>query len=135
MGTTRRAVYAGKSAPVLCDAHGGEGAMTKQEHLLAIAEEECAELAQRLSKALRFGLLEVQPVATGGDGVTDNLKRIRAEYTDLVALMEMLDILPPYTDEKDRKKAKVIKFLAYSRECGTLVDPSSLSPRPPTGKE
>ena len=96
--------------------------MKRHEHLLAIAEEECAELAQRLSKALRFGIAEVQPVSTGGDGVTDNRQRIREEYIDVVAMMEMLDIVPPCTDEKDRKKAKVIRFLAYSAECGTLED-------------
>ena len=32
--------------------------MTREEHLLTIVAEECAEVAQRATKALRFGLTD-----------------------------------------------------------------------------
>jgi hypothetical protein len=35
--------------------------MTRDEHLMTIAMEECAEVAQRVSKAVRFGMEEIQP--------------------------------------------------------------------------
>jgi hypothetical protein len=35
--------------------------MNPTEHLLSCLAEECAEVAQRASKSLRFGLSEVQP--------------------------------------------------------------------------
>lgn len=35
--------------------------MKRHEHLLSILAEECCEVGQRVSKALRFGLDEVQP--------------------------------------------------------------------------
>jgi len=88
--------------------------------LYTIAGEECAELAQRFSKAARFGGNEVQP---GQD--LNNRQRILYEFADLLAMMEMLEFAPqpmhvalrPFIDDK---KAKVEKFLAYSQECGTL---------------
>jgi hypothetical protein len=97
--------------------------MTRLEHLLTIAMEECSELAQRLSKAQRFGLEEVQP----GQLLT-NLERIRYEYSDLVAVLEMIappsaaggKIHPPLGTAIDAKRWKVERFLAYSAECGTV---------------
>jgi len=60
-------------------------AMTRSEHLLVILAEECNEVAQRVSKALRFGLEEIQP----GQGKT-NAERISDELDDLMAVLEML---------------------------------------------
>lgn len=98
--------------------------MNRVEHLLTILGEEGVEVSQRCSKALRFGLEEVQP---GQD--LDNSERIRGEYIDLLAIMEMLveegHILPVHYIDRpaiDAKKAKVEKFLAYSRQQGTLHD-------------
>lgn len=107
--------------------------MTRDEHLYTIAAEECVELAQRFSKALRFGPDQVQPA--GGDGLhpdggnpdqMDNRQRILWEFSHLLAAMEMLGFsvgpspLDPLRPWVDAKKAKVEKFLAYSAECGTL---------------
>lgn len=96
--------------------------MNRTEHLLFIAAEECAEVAQRLSKAARFGLTEIQP----GQPLT-NAERIVEEWTDLVGVMEMLveqgAIEVPTVKmitAREIKKTKVEKFLAYSVECGTL---------------
>lgn len=89
--------------------------MTRTEHLLWILAEECAEVAQRASKAARFGLLEVQP-----EQQLTNLERVIYELNDLVATADMIE--PMWTDEKmiDAKKAKIEKYLAYSVQCGTF---------------
>lgn len=96
--------------------------MTRQEHLLTIAAEECAEIAQRISKALRFGLFEVQP---GQD--KDNAERIRLEFVDLCATLEMIELESKCLvgsvsqSECDAKKAKIEQFLGLSAAQGTLV--------------
>ncbi|MBY3231932.1 hypothetical protein [Rhizobium laguerreae] len=97
--------------------------MNRREHLLTILGEEGVEVAQRCSKALRFGLDEVQP----GQELT-NAQRIRGEYIDLVAVYRMLvedGAIEPLSDadlpDMEMKRQKVEKFLAYSRDCGTLT--------------
>jgi len=82
--------------------------------------EECAEVSQRCSKALRFGLGEIQ---TGQE--LNNAQRIEAEFADLMAVHEMMTTLgmitvhlPDYTSRKQR----VEKYLNMSRELGTLKD-------------
>lgn len=93
--------------------------MTNQEHLLTIVAEECSEVHQRCSKALRFGLDEVQEEQS-----LNNSQRIIQEFNDLVAAMELLyncpisDLL--HQEQIKAKKIKVEKFLLYSAKCGTL---------------
>lgn len=98
--------------------------MNRREHLLTILGEEGVEVSQRCSKALRFGLGEIQP----GQELT-NAERIRGEYIDLLAVTRMLveeGAIEPVTDADlsamEEKRQKVEKFLAYSRKCGTLTD-------------
>ncbi|HEY1187148.1 MAG TPA: hypothetical protein VGE74_05790 [Gemmata sp.] len=104
--------------------------MTRTEHLLTILSEECAEVAQRVSKALRFGLAEVQP----GQGLT-NTERVEYELSDLFAVVEMLVeervIADPTVSDfaKRLKKAKVEKFLVFSAGRG-LVDGVVIDPVP-----
>lgn len=91
--------------------------MKRQEHLLVILAEECAEVAQRASKALRFGMDEIEP----GQKLT-NRERLCGEISDLWAAASMLGL------EGDRerviaKKQKVEEFLGYSRVLGTLDEP------------
>jgi NTP pyrophosphatase (non-canonical NTP hydrolase) len=93
--------------------------MNLQEHLLTCMAEECVETAQRITKALRFGLHEVQP----GQALS-NLERINVELTDLLGVASLLcdhgvDI-DPDPDAFVFKKAKVMKFAAYAREQGAL---------------
>jgi len=95
--------------------------MTRTEHLLTILAEECNEVAQRVTKALRFGLTEVQ------SGQSDNnAERMAAEMADLVAVWEMLVdaglVWPLYclSDRIHGKKNKIHTYLEYSRTCGTL---------------
>ena len=105
--------------------------MNRQEHLLTILGEECSELHQEICKALRFGVNEQR------DLPTSNAQRMFKEFNDLLAMVEMVneDILSQpwngitytdkgilYREEKfiTAKKAKVEKYLLYSKECGTL---------------
>src|SRR3546814_14662572 len=60
--------------------------MNYDEYLLDVAAEECSEIAQRISNALRFSLGEVQP----GQALT-NAERIVGELVDLKAMVEMLE--------------------------------------------
>ena len=60
--------------------------MNRQEFLLTIMAEECVEVAQRISKALRFGLDEVQP---GQE--FKNSERILGEMMDLLAVAQMIE--------------------------------------------
>ncbi len=95
--------------------------MNRTEHLLSCLAEECAEVAQRVSKALRFGLDEVQP----GQDFT-NAQRIGQEFHDLLAVVEMLEDegaldRPTDTHAIERKKAKVLSFMEYAEQCGTLT--------------
>ena len=93
--------------------------MTRNEMLLLKVMEECAEVAQRVSKALCFGMSEVQP---GQE--FDNKTRIMAEFTDLVATMEMAGLHPRSLDEDAlrAKKVKVEKYVKYSESCGMVAE-------------
>lgn len=98
--------------------------MNKTEYLLTCLSEECAELQQAVSKALRFGLNNRHP-----DGITTNEQDIVKECIDVIALMELIkeeNIIPNFRDnclneEHHReKKNKVRYYMKYSKEHGTL---------------
>ena len=96
--------------------------MNRREHLLTIFGEECNEIAQRVSKALRFSLSEVQP----GQELT-NEQRVEQEFHDLIAVADMLicegvKVTLPRPDVIAAKKAKVEKFLLLSAANGTLLE-------------
>lgn len=98
--------------------------MTRTEHLLAILAEECAEVSQRATKALRFGLDERQPAQP-----FNNAERLVQEWCDLRAAFEMLvdeGAVELYDDDGriarmiGNKRDQVEHFLRYSAELGTL---------------
>ena len=97
--------------------------MNRAEHLLSCLAEECAEVAQRVSKALRFGLDEVQP----GQSLT-NAARIVEELNDLAAVAIILrdaGIIPLVDTSLEvvaTKLAKIERFMSISREQGALQD-------------
>ena len=96
--------------------------MKLQEMLLTLLQEECNEVAQRATKAIRFGIDEIQE-----GQLHTNAERIIYEFNDLVAVMELLNGHGLISDFYDRvaiqeKKKKIAKYLNYSRECGTLED-------------
>lgn len=107
--------------------------MTREEYLLSTAAEESVELAQRLIKALRFGVDQVQP-PSHEEGTTDsstnperlsNRERVMREYYDLRATMGMAGFDAWENSERTKaieaaKVAKVVRYLLVSREIGTL---------------
>lgn len=107
--------------------------MNRTEHLLTIAAEECAEIAQRCAKANRFGLEQIQQDADdkpeeNPDRLTNKV-RIRHEVADLLGVLDMLGIisLSAIGDGTLRtggyaKQEKVKRYLNRSRADGTLQD-------------
>ena len=96
--------------------------MNRLEHLLTILTEECAEVQQAGTKALRFGLEEGRDLSAMADG--NNVQRLRHEINDMLAMVEMLEDegleLSPDHSLRKQKKEKVEKYLLYSKQCGTL---------------
>ena len=105
--------------------------MTTNQWLLECLAEECAEVAQRVSKANRFGIMEVQP-----GQFLDNTERLMDEIWDLVGVATYLqdkNILPgpPIVDGVWNKwivakHEKVEKYLAYAKDIGIVRDPNHL---------
>lgn len=95
--------------------------MTEQEWLLICLMEECSEVSHRISKALRFGLEEVQPNQS-----FDNSQRIALELDDLMAVVDMLQCMSvielPNADNQAAKKAKVKKYMEYAKSLGNIID-------------
>ena len=91
--------------------------LNEQQYLLTLIQEECAELSQRASKALRFGLYEVQE----GQPL-NNWERLKGEYTDLLSVISELDkSLLDVDDNKIMNKIdKINKYMELSRERGIL---------------
>ena len=95
--------------------------MNRSDHLLWNLAEECAEVAQRVSKAARFGLSEIQPGQT-----FTNAERIMHEWADACGAIEKMieeGIVAWPADFSDRvaaKKSRFEKYLEISRKQGTL---------------
>lgn len=99
--------------------------MTENEHLLLCLAEECDEVGQRVMKALRFGLDEVQP----GQSFT-NAERITLELHDLISVASILNdngVIPsphPVRTTVEAKAAKIAKFMEIGRREGVLTSGS-----------
>jgi hypothetical protein len=99
--------------------------MTQNEHILLLLSEECDEVSQRVIKALRFGLDEVQP-----EQPLNNTERIVYELNDLMAVIELLqeiNALPLNLFNRETiqaKKKKVVKYLDYAISQGTIQQKS-----------
>lgn len=94
--------------------------MTRTEHMLTIFAEECLEAAHRTTKALRFGLEEIQ----GGQSLT-NAERLQEEMADVIGsyyeLVRAGLVHAPKAEQVAGKRNKIAKYLEYSRACGTLT--------------
>ncbi len=95
--------------------------MNLTQYLLTKLAEECAEIAQRASKANLFGICEVQP----GQPL-DNAAQIMDELTGLQVIVESLrerGALPAASFDPTAfaaKRAKVLRYTGYSAQCGVL---------------
>lgn len=100
--------------------------LNKTEHLLTIVLEECAEIQQNVSKALRFGFDNYHPDKLG----ISNGTQILEEFNRLKAVIDMLVIgrhIQPISENRSheiyRKKIEDIEKWEkekYSRSIGTL---------------
>lgn len=113
--------------------------MNQLETTLLVLEEELLEAAHRVSKALCFGLTEIQP----GQKLT-NAERIREELNDVHAMIELLQeakALPPIYDIKlvVAKKRRFAETLAIARQGAGAIETSppevEMQPRPPGAQE
>ena len=95
--------------------------MTRQEQLLVILTEECAQVSQRASKALRFGLTD--PAGTEPGQPYTNKDRLLMEINDLYGVIDMtFGSEGPYLSPMliQDKKEKVEKYLKLSKKLGLL---------------
>lgn len=101
--------------------------MDKTEHLLVCLLEECAEVQQAVTKALRFGLEGVNP---NKPEFSTNAKNIIREYCDTIAVIELLveeGILEERSSDEVSSmvwiaKTKKRQFMKIACQCGTLSD-------------
>lgn len=96
--------------------------MNVKEYLLTQAASECNEVAHRITKAMQFGMDEVQE----GQGQT-NAERIVSEFYDLIAAMQMLQdrgLIKVDREQMDKaikaKIAKVNHYMKFAEQCKTL---------------
>lgn len=93
--------------------------MNREQLLLTQLSEECHETGQRATKAMRFGMDEIQ------EGHEEsNRERLLMEFNDLVGVMEELFGVP-VTALLDpahiaEKKKKIEKYARYSEELGMV---------------
>ena len=100
--------------------------LTRKEYLLQLLQEECVEVAERASKAVRFGLEEVPSLEHLPSNIRqcNNAELIMHEVNDLLGILTIMwaeGLLPP-VDQKalEVKKLRVEKYMDYSRKLGIL---------------
>ncbi len=81
-------------------------------HLLSCIAEECAEIIQRITKAQRFGIEEVQP---GHD--LNNRARLNQEINDLIGVLDMFGFVPDDKQLKD-KQLRVMEYIEHAKSVG-----------------
>lgn len=94
--------------------------LTKEQYLLNCLAEECAEVIQRVTKSLRFGLDEVQE----GQTLT-NAESLVYEYNDVLAVMEELKEITKLSNvgcpaQMALKTSKLRKYLGYAKRIGVV---------------
>lgn len=95
--------------------------MNKAEHLLTCLIEECAEVQQAATKALRFGLDDGHP-----EGTATNEQDLMKEISHFTAVAELLQeenilTLPMFSGpEYNAKKERVRAYMSYAARRGTL---------------
>lgn len=93
-------------------------------HLLQCLAEECAEVIQAVSKALRFGLDDDHQAAN--PDIVSPRRYVQKELNDVVAIADLLadaHVFPTLWVRKEwteAKKVKLTKMMAYARKKGML---------------
>lgn len=93
--------------------------MTREQYLLTCLAEECAEVAQAASKAIRFGL---DPLSGRPEKYrkVNNRGDLEAELGDLLAVASMLG-LTPSPIHRGLKRQKVERYMHLSEKLGRVV--------------
>ena len=93
--------------------------MNNEEYILTLIAEECNEVAQRATKALRFGLYETQE-----GHKFNNKERLIQEFWDLTTVMRMLYPIDEFENEdwSTDKLERIEKYMEYSKELNKLKD-------------
>ena len=96
--------------------------MTYGQALLGHLQEECNEVGQMASKAMRFGLNEIWEDERNPASLS-NEARLDVEINDVYAVLELLEehYARPF-GQRDKKliEAKIRKYLNYSRKLGMV---------------
>ena len=90
--------------------------MTREQYLLTCLAEECGEVTQRATKAIRFGL-DRNPKRPPEWRDRSNRESLEREFSDLLTVAEMLGLK---LETSGAKKAKVLEFMGVSRRLGIL---------------
>lgn len=99
--------------------------MNSKEHILTCISEECSEIIKDVSKALRFGLDDINP-----ETKQTNRVAIAKEINDLLAVVELAienyDLLDANIVDsfvsKELKKRKVLNWMEYAHSKGTISE-------------
>ena len=97
--------------------------MNKEQMLLTLLSEECAEVAQLASKSIRFGLDSCDPT-TG----KSNMSALHQELIDIIAVVQYLNYEYNFRFDFDNidwkavaaKKERIDKYMKYSVDLGRL---------------
>lgn len=96
--------------------------MNKEEYLLECLAEECSEVIQRICKAKRFGLEEIQK--SNPEETRNNRQRIAYELNDLITVVSLLQNL--HKDYEYSETSKIVKlekihrYMKYSQQLNIL---------------
>lgn len=99
--------------------------MNRTEHLLSCLAEECCEVGQRVSKALRFSLAEVQESSIGNPKQLSNAERISEEMRDVYAVAVLLveaRVIPDFraSIHVEYKRERILKYMEHAHKTGAL---------------
>ena len=97
--------------------------MNKEQMLLTLLSEECAEVAQLASKSIRFGLDSYEPLT----GVS-NIDALHQELIDIITIVQYLNYEYDFNFDFDNidwkavaaKKERIDKYTKYSVDLGRL---------------
>lgn len=99
--------------------------MNLEQYLLIKLIEEAAEIQQRATKMLRFGINEIQP---GQE--KENVERLFDELIDFTIVVDklsrhpsfVLDVKDNFSDSRAKKEARFEEYLNYSKKMGLVVE-------------